>query len=161
MERGQYQKFGRDRHFALRNLFRSSSGSTFERKSQNFIDFWRVTGEAWMRDPNTVAAIVSALRQVHGDDIARVMLNDGLSLAALIDALSRSPLKNRDAVKLITRALSSGDFIVTPDFGSPSHLKYFYDRPKSLHVVDIGVMTLDHGTIASKDIPLRLMPSDN
>src|ERR1700675_4615335 len=112
-------------------------------------------------NPNTVAAIVNALRQVHGDNIARVMLNDGLSLAALIDALLRSPLKNRDAVKLITRALRSGDFIVTPDFGSLSHLKYFYDRPKSLHVVDIAVMTLDHGTIASTDIRLRLMPSDN
>ena len=58
------------------------------------------------------------LRQDHGNDLARVMLNDGLSLAALIDALLRSPLKNRDAVKLITRALRSGDFIVTPDFGS-------------------------------------------
>ena len=114
-----------------------------------------------MRDPNTVAEIVNALRQVHGDDLARVMLNDGLSLAALIDALSRSPLKNRDAVKLITRALGSGDFIVTPDFGSPSHLKYFYDRPKSLHVVDIAVTTLDRGTIASTDIQLRLMPDDN
>ena len=114
-----------------------------------------------MHDPNTVAAIVNALRQVHGDELGRVLLNDGLSLAALIDALLRSPLKNRDAVKLITHALSSGDFIVTPDFGSPSHLKYFYDRPKSLHVVDIAVMTLDRGTIASTDIRLRLMPSDN
>ena len=114
-----------------------------------------------MRDPNTVAAIVNALRQVHGDDRARLMLNDGLSLAALIDALLRSPLKNHQAVKLITRALGSGDFIVTPDLGSPSHLRYFYDRPKSLHVVDIGVMTLDRGTIASTDIRLRLMLSDN
>ena len=114
-----------------------------------------------MRDPNTVAAIVNTLRQVHGDDLARVMLNDGISLAALLDALSRSPLRNRDAVKLITRALSSGDFIVTPNFGSPSHLKYSYDRSNSLHVVDIGVMTLDRGTIASPDIRLRLMPSDN
>ncbi|MEA3089870.1 MAG: hypothetical protein QOJ04_1212 [Caballeronia sp.] len=35
-----------------------------------------------MRDPNTVAAIGNVLRQVHGDDLARVMLNDGLSLAA-------------------------------------------------------------------------------
>jgi hypothetical protein len=113
-----------------------------------------------MRDPNTVAGIVNALRQVHGDDIARVMLNDGLSLAALIDALLRSPLKNRDAVKLITRALGSGDFIVTPNFGSPSHLKFSYDRPPSLHVVDISVMTMDRGTIASPDIRLRLMPSD-
>ena len=114
-----------------------------------------------MRDPNTVAAIVNALRQVHGDDIARVMLNDGVSLAALIDALLRSPLKNRDAVKLITRALRSGDFIVTPDFGSVRHLKYFYDPPKSLHVVDIAVITLDHGIIASTDIQLRLMQSDD
>ena len=78
----------------------------------------------------------------------------------LIDALLLSPLKNRDAVKLITRALSSGDFNVTPDLGSVSHLKYFYDRPKSLHVVDIGVVTLDHGTIASTDIHLRLALSD-
>ena len=89
------------------------------------------------------------------------MLNDGLSLDALIDALLCSPLKNCDAAKLITRALSFGDFIVTPDFGSVSHLKYFYDPPNSLHVVDIAVMTLDHGTIASTDIRLRLMPSDN
>ena len=89
-----------------------------------------------MRDPNTVAAIVNVLRQVHGDDLARVMLNDGFSLAILIDALLRSPLKNGDAVKLITRALSFGDFIVTPDFGSPSRLNYFYDRPKSLHAVE-------------------------
>ena len=65
-----------------------------------------------MRDPETVAAIFNALRQVHGDDIARVMLNDGLSLAALIDALLLAPLKNRDAVRLITRALRSSDFIV-------------------------------------------------
>ena len=114
-----------------------------------------------MHDPDTVAGIVNALRQVYGDDIARVMLNDGLSLAALIDALLCSPLKNREAVKLITGALGSGDFIVTPDFGSVRHLKYFYDPPKSLHVVDIAVITLDHGTIASTDIHLRLMLSDD
>ena len=113
-----------------------------------------------MRDPNTVE-IINALSQFHGDDLARVMLNDGLSLAALIDVLLLSPLKNHDAVKLITRALSSGDFIVTPDFGPVWHLKYFYDHPKSLHVVDIAVMTLDRGTIASTEIHLRLMPSDN
>lgn len=114
-----------------------------------------------MRDPNTVAGIVSALRQVHGDDVARVLLNNGLSLAALIDALLRSSLKNQDAVKLITRALSSGDFIVTPDFGAVSHLKYVYDRPKSLHVVDIAVMTPDRGTIASLDIRMRLIFNDS
>ena len=114
-----------------------------------------------MRDPNTVAAITNTLRQAHGDDLARVMLSDGISLAALIDALLRSPLENRDAVKLIMRALSSGDFLVTPEFGSPSHIKYFYDRPKSWNVVDIAVMTLDRGTLASTAIRLRLMPSDS
>jgi hypothetical protein len=108
---------------------------------------------------NSVAAIVNVLRQVHCDDLARVMLNDGVSLAVLFDALLRSPLKNPDAVKLITRALRSGDFMVTPDFGSPSHLKYYYDRPKSMYVVDVAVMTL-HGIIASTDIRLRLMPGD-
>jgi hypothetical protein len=114
-----------------------------------------------MRDPNTVAVIVNVLRQVHGDDLARVMLKDGLSLAALLDSLLRSSLKNREAVKLSMRALSSGDFIVTPDFGSPSHLKYYYDPPKSLHVVDVAVVTLDHGTIGSTDICLRLIPCDD
>ena len=66
-----------------------------------------------------------------------------------------------EIIKLITRVLGSGDFIVTPAFGSASHLKYFYDRPKSLHVVDIAVVTLDHGIIVSTDIHLRLIPIDN
>jgi hypothetical protein len=114
-----------------------------------------------MHDPNTVAAIVDALRQSYGDDIARAMLNDGLSLATLIDALLCSSLNNRDAVKLITQVLRSDDFIVTPDFGPVSHLKYYYDGPKSLHVVDIAVITLEHGTFASTDIHLRLMLRDN
>jgi hypothetical protein len=115
-----------------------------------------------MRDPETVAAIVGALTQVHGDAVARILLNDGLSLAALIDALLRAPLKNPDAIKLVTRALSSGDFSVVPDFGgSPSHLKYVYDRAKSFHVVDIAVATLDYGMLASTDIHLRLLPNGN
>ena len=114
--------------------------------------------EFTVRDPTTVAAIVDALRQVHGDDVARIMLNEGLSLAVMIDALMRSPMKNREAVRLINQALGSGDFDVTPDFGSPSHLKYIYDPPNSLHVVDVAVETL-HGTIASTSIRLRLQQS--
>jgi len=90
-----------------------------------------------MRDPSTVVAVVSILRQVYGDDLARTMLNDGVSLAVLIDASLRSPMKNRDAVRLITEALSSGDFIV-------------------MRVVDVAVVTLDRGTIDSPDIHLRL-----
>src|SRR5258705_8898827 len=109
-----------------------------------------------MLAPYTVAAIVRALRHVHGDDIARAMLTNGTTLAALIDALLHSPLTNRDAVKLMTQALRSNDFIVTPDFSSVWHIKYVYDRPKSLNVVDLAVITLDHGIFASTDIRLRL-----
>ena len=112
-----------------------------------------------MLAPYTVAAIVRALRHVHGDDIARAMLTNGTTLAALIDALLHSPLTNRDAVKLITQALRSNDFIVTPDFSSVWHIKYIYDRPKSLNVVDLAVITLDHGIFASTDIRL-LLPID-
>ena len=109
-----------------------------------------------MRDPHTVAAIVRALRHVHGDDTARAMLTNGTTLAALIDALLLSPLTNRDAVKVLTRALQSRDFIVTPDFSSTWHIKYVYERPKSLNVVDLAVITLDRGTFASTDIRLSL-----
>jgi hypothetical protein len=106
--------------------------------------------------PYSVAAIVRALRHVHGDDIARAMLTNGTTLAALIDALLHSPLTNRNAAKLMTQALRSNDFIVTPDFGSVWHIKYVYDRPKSLNVVDLAVITLDHGIFASTDIRLLL-----
>jgi hypothetical protein len=61
-----------------------------------------------MRDPNTVAAIVTALRQVHGDDLARVMLSDGSSLAVAVAPIKNSALRR---------------FHHHPDFGS-SHLKY-------------------------------------
>lgn len=109
-----------------------------------------------MRDPHTVATIIGALRHVHGDDTARAMLTNGTTLAALIDALLQSPLTNRDAVKLMTRALRSRDFIVTPDFSSMWHVKYVYDSPKSLNVVDLTVITQDRGTFASTDIRLLL-----
>ena len=84
------------------------------------------------------------------------MLTNGTTLAVLIDALLQSPLTNRDAVKLMTRALRSKDFIVTPDFSSMWHVKYVYDSPKSLNVVDLDVITLDHGAFSSTAIRLRL-----
>jgi hypothetical protein len=106
-------------------------------------------------DPNSVAGIVNALRHVHGDSLARYMLTEGMTLAALIDTMLRPPLKNRDAAKLITRALRSGDFIITPEIVAPSHLTYIYESPKSLDVVDMTIETLDR-TIASAEIRLRL-----
>jgi hypothetical protein len=88
------------------------------------------------------------------------MLTNGTTLAVLIDALLQSPLTNRDAVRLMTRALRSKDFIVTPDLSAMWHIKYVYDRPKSLNVVDLAVITLDRGTFASTDVRL-LLQADN
>lgn len=109
-----------------------------------------------MRDPHAVAAIIGALRRVHGDDTARTMLTNGTTLAVVVDALLRSPITNRDAAKLMTRVLQSSDFLVTPDFSSGWHIKFVYESPKSLDVVDLNVMTLDYGTLASTDIRLLL-----
>jgi len=107
------------------------------------------------RDPNTVAAIVDTLRQVHGEALARLMLIEGVTLANLIGSLLRSSTKNREAIKLATDALGSGDFIVEPEIPAVSHLTYIYDPPKSLHVVDVAIET-PGGTIASTEIRLRL-----
>ena len=109
-----------------------------------------------MRDPHTVAAIVGALRSLHGDDTARTMLTNGTTLAVVIDALLRSPITNRDAARLMIQVLQSSDFIVTPDFSGAWHIKYVYESPKSLNVVDLNVVTLDRGVFASTDIRLLL-----
>jgi hypothetical protein len=120
---------------------------------------WRwgsATGHPRMRDPSAVATIVGALRQVHGDDLARVMLQDGMTLAVLIDALLHAPLSNHDAAKLMNTALQSGDFDITPDFTSVmSHLKYVYDSKRSFKMVDIVMLTKDR-SFASTEIRLRL-----
>jgi len=109
-----------------------------------------------MRDPRAVAAIAGALRQVHGDDVARVMLQDGMTLAVLIDALLHTQLRNHDAAKLMNGALQSGDFDVTPNFTSGmSHIKYLYDPPRSFQIVDIVMLTKDR-SFASTEIRLRL-----
>lgn len=55
-----------------------------------------------MKNPDAIAVIVSALRHVHGDDIARMMLVEGMSLANLIDAMFSAPLAHRDAVRAMT-----------------------------------------------------------
>ena len=108
-----------------------------------------------LRDPHAVAAIVSALRSAHGDDVARTMLTEGVSLAIVIDAALSLAIKNRDAVRMIVRALESGDFIFTPDTGPVWNLKYFYARPASLDVIDMAIAT-PNGTMASTAIRLRL-----
>lgn len=112
-----------------------------------------------LKDPNTVVAIVDALRHVHGDALARLMLIEGLTLADLIGSLLRSPIKNREAIKLATHAIGSRDFLVEPQITGPSHIAYIYDPPGSLHVVDIAIDTT-HGTIPSADVRLRLRDRD-
>lgn len=108
-----------------------------------------------LRDPITVAAIIDALTHVHGHSIARLMLMQGVTLADLVDSLLHSPIKNREAVRLVTQALGSGDFAVDPEIVGPSHIAYVYDPPRSLHVVDIAIDTAQ-GRVASTDIRLRL-----
>ncbi|GGI20119.1 hypothetical protein GCM10010987_07760 [Bradyrhizobium guangdongense] len=107
-----------------------------------------------LKNPEAVAAIVSALRHVHGDDIARLMLVEGMSLANLLEAMFSAPLTHREAVRAITDGLD--DFVITPDLGLMWHLKYVYgDEPGSLHVMDMEIATPD-GTLASRDVWLRL-----
>lgn len=107
-----------------------------------------------LKNPDAVAAIVAALRHVHGDEAARIMLVEGMSLADLIDAMFSAPLPHREAVKAITDGLD--DFVISPDLGLMWHLKYIYgDRPGSFHVMDMEIAT-PNGTLASKDIWLRL-----
>jgi hypothetical protein len=109
-----------------------------------------------MHDPGTVAAIVDALRRSYGDDIARFLLQGGMTLDALIEALLGAPLRNGDAARLMIAALQSGDFDITPDFtAEPSHVKYVYDPPGSLRVVDI-IMLTERRTYTSSEIRLRL-----
>jgi hypothetical protein len=108
-----------------------------------------------LKDPKTVAAIINVLRHVESDSVVRLMLIQGVTLADLINSLLRSPIKNRDAVRLVTQALGSGDFIVEPEIVGPSHITYIYDPPGSLHVVDMAIDTTQ-GRLTSTEIRLRL-----
>nr|WP_035966624.1 hypothetical protein [Bradyrhizobium sp. YR681] len=107
-----------------------------------------------LKNPDAVAAIVAALRHVYGDEVARLMLVEGMSLANLIDAMFSASLTHREAVKAMTDGLD--DFVISPDLGGVWHLKYIYgDQPGSLHVVDMEIAT-PNGVLASRDIWLRL-----
>jgi hypothetical protein len=108
-----------------------------------------------LRDPNIVAAIVDALTHEYGDSLARLMLIDGVTVADLINSLVRSPIGNGEAIRLATGALGSDQFLVEPQIAGPSHIAYIYDRPGSLHVVDIAIDTT-RGQLASTGIRLRL-----
>ncbi|MGL3104734.1 hypothetical protein [Bradyrhizobium sp. BR 1432] len=108
------------------------------------------------KDPYAVAVIVSTLRRVHGDNIARALLTQGMSLAALIDATFSLRISNSEAVRMIAAALELGDFIFTPDIGPIWHVRYVYENQRaSMRVVDMEMST-PHGIFASTEISLRL-----
>ncbi|ANW03095.1 hypothetical protein LMTR13_26085 [Bradyrhizobium icense] len=109
-----------------------------------------------LKHPDAVAAIVTALRRVHGDNIARALLAGGVSSAALTDAALSLPIGNSDAVRMIGRALDSGDFSFTPDIGPLWYARYIYeDRRASMRVIDMEMSTPDK-TFANTEISLRL-----
>jgi hypothetical protein len=82
------------------------------------------------------------------------MLVDGMSLAALLDAMFSAPIARRDAVHNITSALDN--FFISPQLGPVWHLRYLYeDQPGSFRVVDMEIAT-PAGTFSSNDLWLRL-----
>ncbi|UPK38104.1 hypothetical protein IVB18_13010 [Bradyrhizobium sp. 186] len=107
-----------------------------------------------LKNPDAIAALVSALRLVYGDEVARTMLLEGMSLATLLDAMFSAPIAHRDAVRYVASALD--DFAVTPELGPVWHLRYLYDdEPGSFRVLDMEIAT-PAGTLSSNDLWLRL-----
>ena len=106
-----------------------------------------------LKNPDAIAAIVTALRLTHGDEAARTTLVGGLSLAALIEAMFSAPVERRDAVRYVATALD--DFTISPELGPVWHLRYIYETHGSFRVVDMEIAT-PTGTLSSKDVWLRL-----
>src|SRR5512140_181456 len=93
------------------------------------------------KDSETVEAIVSALRHVHGEDIARLMLSNGVSMAVVIDAVLSRPIANHNSARIIAKAIEYGDFVLTPNLGPLWHMRYLYERPGSMTIVDMVILT--------------------
>nr|WP_249802285.1 MULTISPECIES: hypothetical protein [unclassified Bradyrhizobium] len=106
-----------------------------------------------LKNPDAIAAIVTALRLTHGDETARAMLVGGMSLAALIEAMFSAPVERRDAVRYVASALD--DFAISPQLGPVWHLRYVYEDKGSFRVVDMEIST-PTGTLSSKYVWLRL-----
>jgi hypothetical protein len=68
------------------------------------------------------------------------MLQEGMSLATLMDTMFSAPIAHRDAVRYVASALD--DFAITPELGPVWHLRYLYDdQPGSFRVVDMEIAT--------------------
>jgi hypothetical protein len=107
-----------------------------------------------LKNPDAIAAVVTALRLTHGDETARAMLVGGMSLAALIEAMFSAPVERRDAVRYVASALD--DLAISPEPGPVWHLRYVYESHGSFRVVDMEIAT-PTGTLSSKDVRLRLL----
>ncbi|MET4331207.1 hypothetical protein ABIB80_007066 [Bradyrhizobium sp. i1.15.2] len=82
------------------------------------------------------------------------MLQEGMSLATLIDTMFSAPIAHRDAVRYVASALD--DFAITPELGPVWHLRYLHDdQPGSFRVVDLEIAT-PAGMLSSNDLWLRL-----
>jgi hypothetical protein len=88
-----------------------------------------------LKNPDAIAAVVTALRLTYGDETARAMLVGGMSLAALIEAMFSAPVERRDAVRYVASALD--DFAISPELGPVWHLRYVYESHGSFRVVDM------------------------
>ncbi|WP_247522844.1 hypothetical protein [Bradyrhizobium sp. 145] len=64
------------------------------------------------------------------------MLQEGMSLATLMDTMFSAPMAQRDAVRYVASALD--DFAITPEL-SPSGIfvTLYDDQPGSFRVIDI------------------------
>jgi len=68
-----------------------------------------------LKDPNSVAAITDALRRVHGDAAARLMLVGGMTLANVITCLLRLSSSRRAASgSLLSLEFALGDVHARP-----------------------------------------------
>lgn len=74
-----------------------------------------------LKNPDAIAAVVSVLRLVHGDEVARTMLLEGMSLATLMDTMFSAPVAHRDAIRYVATALD--DFAISPEVGPVWHLR--------------------------------------
>jgi hypothetical protein len=106
-----------------------------------------------LKNPDAIAAVVTALRLTYGDETARAMLVGGMSLAALIEAMFSASVERRDAVRYVASALD--DLAISPGPGPVWHLRYVYESHGSFRVVDMEIAT-PTGTLSSKDVWLRL-----
>ncbi|WP_247489177.1 MULTISPECIES: hypothetical protein [unclassified Bradyrhizobium] len=74
-----------------------------------------------LKNPDAIAAVVTALRLTYGDETARAMLVGSMSLAALIETMFSASVERRDAVRYVASALD--DLAISPEPGPAPSLR--------------------------------------